>query len=1269
MSQVVTFVKGMYPDIDPLQMEEGAYLEAKNMMRDSRGSLVTESGTTLLDKLNLGPNSEILGLANVGDDIVIVSIRNNISEVGYLDIQDNYHVSISDNILGFKEGVRIGLETKVDYRGHRIVYLAGKDIKLRSIDLDSIPLPGDLDKSTMLFMEFDLPVAELDTVVSGGKVPSGVYQFCARLVTESNNTTSFGPISGVIPIGVGTISDGRKNITGADPQTPTQNSIVVKVSNIDRAFKYIEVCVVTYEGESNQVRIRSLGKKSIDNQISMNVSYSGALDEKDIILPEELSIDNVLFESGEYITQKDNTLLIGGLKEYDNEFDWQSVANSIVMSYYEYDIPYREDYNIVNAEGTPWKSLTDNQKYENSYSDVWKDIALGGNYEDYKNPKTCEKFKGYRREEVYSFTFTPIFKGGRKGDAYHITPLSPAEVLSLGGSTTNLLRYVQTEGFTYSSKFGSLKGKKVRYHKMPDNTVSPFYKGTKDNQFIVALGIKSDIRAEGDWKDMLDGYIIGRESRKGKETVLAQGMCKDIYKSKSGNDYTIVPSYGNCSVSGTDDTNLQGDQYHKKIVTYHCPDFITDKNTNFIPSEISRIATFEGDIAYANTADDWNGGIANGLIVCNPNNVNYYSQSVIKLTGGIKTIQSASVDPEYDNPRTGGNNDNISVSVFDVNIQFRRLAECSVIQGVSNIPRVRGTSTNPNNFFDYWNDKSGGNKISYNLYQGYLDKVRIDLYNLKVSSANYYGDLFDKESIPVKTVIFSKGSVDPKSNVKLPDTQAVSFEGDTFISRYALTFVSTGAFYGTVGDNHSVPKTGTTVYIMLESDNNYNYRHYRENEDSNTNTLPFYPKFKTLFQENVGINNQLAMKGNSELYNKQYSAQNSLKLNYTGASDFEQILNFPNRIVYSDTSIEGEKFDAFKLFLPGNYHDIPKQFGSITGLFTMGTELFVHTERCLWRSFYNSLATQATSEGDIVMGNGGAFPRPSVPIVSLQGGYAGCKDISASVGTPGGRYFIDAYSSKMFMLGGESGLAEVTNPAVFNRFRDRAYGKDFVLGYDKGRKRILASSDTYTISYSPELSSFSSEHSYNFKHFISRDTKDFMVGLNTLEFIDDKVVGKYFNVVYNSYILFPVTGNPLQSKRFTSMHVNSNSFDPQSLRHKPFKFYDRLEAYSYERHVGSNHLSVIENFLEEFESLGQVFVHKVNNTFRLGIPPDIVYDINSDVHDPQNWVTAPGFTDDDRILLPDFIDNHIVIKLTQLNSDPRIMKTNSIIVNFEQNIT
>ncbi len=74
MSQVVTFVKGMYPDIDPLQMEEGAYLEAKNMMRDSRGSLVTESGTTLLDKLNLGPNSEILGLANVGDDIVIVSI-------------------------------------------------------------------------------------------------------------------------------------------------------------------------------------------------------------------------------------------------------------------------------------------------------------------------------------------------------------------------------------------------------------------------------------------------------------------------------------------------------------------------------------------------------------------------------------------------------------------------------------------------------------------------------------------------------------------------------------------------------------------------------------------------------------------------------------------------------------------------------------------------------------------------------------------------------------------------------------------------------------------------------------------------------------------------------------------------------------------------------------------------------------------------------------------------------------------------------------------
>ena len=543
----------------------------------------------------------------------------------------------------------------------------------------------------------------------------------------------------------------------------------------------------------------------------------------------------------------------------------------------------------------------------------------------------------------------------------------------------------------------------------------------------------------------------------------------------------------------------------------------------------------------------------------------------------------------------------------------------------------------------------------------------LELYELYTNNDLLYGDVYNKTSYPVSTVLFSKGSKSPITGENLTNSTSIFFGGDTFISRYAMTLKDTVPYFGSVEKLQVVPKTSSTVYFMLESPHNYNYRHYIESGDDEQGTTPYYPKYRILQNGETGINDFPVSLGHSEGYNKQYSVSNKFQRTFTKAIGEENISKFDNRIMYSATSIEGERFDAFRLFLPANYHDIPKQYGIITGMFAQGSELYVHTQRSLWRSFYNTLATQATSEGDIVLGNGGAFNRPSVPIITTEGGYAGCLDIDASIGTPMGRYFYDANNSKFYTLG--EGLIEISNPAIYQKLRELVHKQSVILGYDKGLKRVILSSPNLTLSYKPELNSFESYHSYKFDFLMSRDLTDYIIQGGRIHKFDDTIVGRYFNVTQNSRIRFHSVDNPFISKRYTSIVTISNASKPDTKLHLPFEFFDKFQAYSLEKHTGLNNLRVIKEYEEDLETLGNVFVHKANNKFRLAVPPNVVYDVAKSNQATDNWVTYGGFSDEDRVFLPDMIDNHMVFEFIIDNTVQRIIKVNAFIINFEQNIT
>ena len=152
-----------------------------------------------------------------------------------------------------------------------------------------------------------------------------------------------------------------------------------------------------------------------------------------------------------------------------------------------------------------------------------------------------------------------------------------------------------------------------------------------------------------------------------------------------------------------------------------------------------------------------------------------------------------------------------------------------------------------------------------------------------------------------------------------------------------------------------------------------------------------------------------------------------------------------------------------------------------------------------------------------------------------------------------------------------------------------------MLGYDKGRKRIILSGQDLTISYKPEFSSFESRHSYIFNHLFSVGLLDVIINKSKVHKFDSTKVNTFLGTIANSKITIKSATSLGTSKRYISMEVLCNSKNPTSGIGIPEAFFDLFKAYSFERNTGNNTLRLIKDYTEDLETLGNVFVYKANN--------------------------------------------------------------------------
>lgn len=346
--------------------------------------------------------------------------------------------------------------------------------------------------------------------------------------------------------------------------------------------------------------------------------------------------------------------------------------------------------------------------------------------------------------------------------------------------------------------------------------------------------------------------------------------------------------------------------------------------------------------------------------------------------------------------------------------------------------------------------------------------------------------------------------------------------------------------------------------------------------------------------------------------NEDYFRRNTQKvhfglgLEYECCSECREV--FSQRVHYSLQSFQEELSDNYNTFLPNNYKDMPGEFGSITNLFTMGNNLFIHTEEALYiqpRNYQERVTDQIVS----FIGTGSLFEVPPQIIIDSDGYSGGTTFKSAYCKTPYGYFF--ASNQGLFRFNGKSlenlsdkelkpyfdknlkiyGDSEETNQEHISFYSNPDNvrvnsGVGYSLGYDSLLKRVLFTKiDTslneevnysFTVSFCLKIEAFLSFHSYFPTHYLKTSDSFFGYSRNLKgQLWKFNTTGKhnnYFGQDKPTIMEYVVLSNPLQEEITNSITVNAavQEFDENQNDYflNSDKFFDKVMLYNSYQNTG-----------------------------------------------------------------------------------------------------
>ena len=1278
------FTKGIQNNTEPVQTPPGYYTDALNM-RASGNAKKTQEGNTAI--AGVPTNITQWGDCSIGKETIILGTVSGKSVIGSINEDDVWTELVPAragvDVLGIVGPTQC--EGKKNWAGENVIYFSTPKGARRINLTEALPTnDDDFDKVTSLFLEYDLPQVTYIGESNSGTLLTGSYQIVCRLVTESLASTPFGVASSIISVVKDSLIISRNDITGDPPQTSTTKSIDIKITNVDTAFKYVQLAILTYDGLSNIPTVDYSTLVAINNQSTIQYTYRGEADNFEVGTINELIASGVAYSTGQFLAQKDGSLLIGAPTEATQpDIDWFRVAKGIVPRYTIKKIPYKESLNFQG-------------KYDRNNPYSIQETSEQPLDESYKNPVTVALYKGYRRNEVYSLTVTPIFIGGITGPTIHIPAIHTNNTPAVNDPDPDdggvLGTFISEEKYPDNRYPTITPADGLRLHKMPTSKDQPIIEGNVEtnNCFIRVLGIElTNIvldPSELQYADQIAGFIVGRVDRRGQETQLCQGIVRPNSWVKFLNDQESArfpmmgDGYGDFftdTKAGGTDTQQTNEEATPDLTDFDfCSPDITHRLFN--PDQATHIRQVGYFVAnpYAMDASfsynsvrgrgDFNSNKAFFKNITGVGDPAWLAdEAEVALSGTSLSIPAQGVI-------TGGGS--LGGKLYTTHILGGKVMKVGATNGINWMQTTGAPIQYRRDKRSYYRslqtvgNKYQNDKMTYLHDNGGSFRCDFMTHQLVRRNSKQYGPLDQMVSMYTHYQAWNEMENDSTS----------FFNGDTFINKFGQTFRDEPwwPFTNTKdgeGSDGSIDQLGYLkaanmsgiVYYWLESDNNYDYKHFipvetfSEDNVSEQGTVPYFPAYRRLMSDAVpfGLLTMHAedwhLPGYPDQYNTQYSTQPTAKpYAVTPPEDIDRRAALVNRVIYSSQSVQGEKADGYQIFLPNDYYDIPQEFGELTDLY-VNKELFASTAQIQWQLYFNTLATQATSAGQVVLGTGGAFNRPATPMSTVDGGYGGTSFWTHAVNTPFGRIFIDKLQGKVFSLGKTLAIVSQTWDDSYRLDIQKIDDSDIFVGSEPLRERVFLKLGTDMWDYNQERLSFISKHSFHPHWMFSHSA--FLYSNNTNPSVGAKGIFKhstgptavYYGVQYPSYITIVANMENTLSKQFKGLELLTKRTTEDGLI-KPFHTFNQMEVWNDERYTG---LIDIEPQTNTFQVPGvmEVLARKVKDSFRINLSRDIVINPELNIFALTNHAQRRTDTTLTK-WLPKIKGNYIEIKLITDNS-------------------
>jgi hypothetical protein len=602
--KVSLFNKQMVKDVDATMSDGSFWTHAINAVNHSHvgemGVLGNEPANRLVTKV---PYTLVGAIPLKGDQWVLFSTDDVSSEIGVFDDSEgSYRIVVNDRSLGFKKSYLITGAAKKNFDCTYSVYWADGSNPDRMLNVDRVPYKEKLRRSSgskgsnggcvvkEFTSELDVealrlarlvksPSLHLKKSVTGGSLLNGSYQAVMAYAINGVRVSDYFP-----PSNVQSLFDHR-NVSGA---------LELEIVESDQSFDEFELVLIV--SVNQQTSARRMGIYATRQKTIMIDQVKESLPAVPL---DFIPLQTPAYDKSDAVYQVNDFLLRTGVYTKP-DFNWQPFVNKIVTKWVAVEVP--ADYYVK-----------------------------GGNA------------VGYMRDEVYAFFIRAVYNTGERSSCYAIPgheaqgdelsiasgqdvfefqmPVKPeqpllrwqventAKATGVGGSMLDVGSlgvsgrvigegmmgyYESTELYPDDQPeiWGSLCGKPIRHHRMPDCDVSPLF--TQEGRKIVLLGVRfENIRHPVDLSGQpiasVVGYEILRASREGNRSVIAKGLLnnageytipselsdkKGLYPNFPFNDVRPNPFLSQAPVKG----GCQGKGYkplsgfRKDVFTFHSPE-------------------------------------------------------------------------------------------------------------------------------------------------------------------------------------------------------------------------------------------------------------------------------------------------------------------------------------------------------------------------------------------------------------------------------------------------------------------------------------------------------------------------------------------------------------------------------------------------------------------------------------------------------------------------------------------------------------------------